>query len=188
MKKSVFAIALLPDRSSASRAELNPRYPPQTAPEAAPQPVAQHPLRKLICPPPSARGILSIPRTSMFLPESATGKSKRRRAAVPALRQALMGSTEITVIIYWMNGRLGGTWDIPMLPLTRISNPFFFGFGRAALTAVSAAADSAAPARSSFGLSSRALLYWITVLATSPTLNPLPLKQACTPRKHHPRR
>ena len=37
---------------------------------------------------------------------------------------------------YWMNGRLGGAWDIPMLPLARITNPFFFsrfqtgGFGR----------------------------------------------------------
>ncbi len=31
---------------------------------------------------------------------------------------------------FWMNGRLGDTWDMPMLPLTQVSNPFFFGFGR----------------------------------------------------------
>jgi hypothetical protein len=37
---------------------------------------------------------------------------------------------------YWMSGRLGRTWDIPILPLARIRSPFFFsriyagGFGR----------------------------------------------------------
>ena len=27
---------------------------------------------------------------------------------------------------FWMNGRLGTPWDIPLLPLARITNPFFF--------------------------------------------------------------
>jgi hypothetical protein len=37
---------------------------------------------------------------------------------------------------YWMNGRVGRVWDIPILPLSRITSPFFFsrispgGFGR----------------------------------------------------------
>lgn len=36
---------------------------------------------------------------------------------------------------FWMNGRLGTTWDMPMLPLAPVANPYFFsrisprGFG-----------------------------------------------------------
>jgi hypothetical protein len=68
-----------------------------------------------------------------------TGKRDReieaaRRAAVPVMAGAY-GGYGTYGDYYWMNGRLGAVWDVPMLPLTRIINPFFFstmqprGFG-----------------------------------------------------------
>ena len=69
-----------------------------------------------------------------------TGKRDReieaaRRAAVPVMAGSY-GEYGTYGDYYWMNGRLGAAWDIPMLPLTRITSPFYFsrifprGFGR----------------------------------------------------------
>jgi hypothetical protein len=69
-----------------------------------------------------------------------TGKRDRemqaaRQAAVPVMAGSY-GEYGTYGDYYWMNGRLGTEWDIPMLPFPRITNPFFFsrysphGFGR----------------------------------------------------------
>ena len=69
-----------------------------------------------------------------------TGKRDRemqaaRQAAVPVMAGSY-GEYGTYGDYYWMNGRLGGDWDIPMLPFPRITSPFFFsrysprGFGR----------------------------------------------------------
>jgi len=69
-----------------------------------------------------------------------TGKRDReieatRRAAVPVMAGSY-GEYGTYGDYYWMNGRLGAAWDIPMLPLARITSPFYFsrifprGFGR----------------------------------------------------------
>jgi hypothetical protein len=58
-----------------------------------------------------------------------------RQAAVPVMAGSY-GEYGTYGDYYWMNGRLGGDWDIPMLPFPRITSPFFFsrysphGFGR----------------------------------------------------------
>jgi hypothetical protein len=71
-----------------------------------------------------------------------TGKRDReieaaRRAAVPVMVGSY-GEYGTYGDYCWMSGRLGRTWDVPMLPLARISYPFFFSrispgwFGRGA--------------------------------------------------------
>ncbi len=59
-----------------------------------------------------------------------TGKRDReieaaRRAAVPVMVGGY-GEYGYYGDYYLMNGRRGAGWDIPMLPLARITNPFFF--------------------------------------------------------------
>ena len=63
-----------------------------------------------------------------------TGKRDRemeaaRRKSVPVMAGAY-GEYGYYGDYFWMNGRLGETWDMPMLPLSQVSSPFFFGFGR----------------------------------------------------------
>jgi hypothetical protein len=53
-------------------------------------------------------------------------EAARRKAATPAMVGGY-GDYGTYGDYYWMSGRLGSTWDIPILPLTRITNPFFFG-------------------------------------------------------------
>jgi hypothetical protein len=69
-----------------------------------------------------------------------TGKRDREIEAARRAAQPLMvgsyGEYGTYGDYYWMSGRLGRTWDIPILPLARIRSPFFFsriytgGFGR----------------------------------------------------------
>src|SRR6266404_3602041 len=59
-----------------------------------------------------------------------TGKRDReieaaRRAAAPVMMGGY-GEYGTYGDYYLMNGRRGGAWDIPMLPLTQVSGPFFF--------------------------------------------------------------
>lgn len=63
-----------------------------------------------------------------------TGKRDReaeaaRRKSVPVMA-GTYGEYGYYGDYFWMNGRLGDTWDMPMLPLSQVSSPFFFSFGR----------------------------------------------------------
>jgi len=69
-----------------------------------------------------------------------TGKHDReieaaRQSAVPVMA-GIYGEYGTYGDYFWRNTRLGSAWDMPMLPLARIVNPFFFsrisprGFGR----------------------------------------------------------
>ena len=123
MNKLVFAIALF-TIVPALRAQQAPTSdnPPQTAP----QPAAQNPNAQDNLPAEIRPGHPLDPADVDVL----TGKRDReieaaRRAAAPAMAGAYGGYGNYGDY-YWMNGRLGPAWDIPMLPLTPISNPFFF--------------------------------------------------------------
>src|SRR5579864_9233222 len=132
MKKLVFGIALflIVPALHAQQAETS-GTPPQAAPpaasQAAPQPpAAQNPTAQDNLPASIRPGHPLDPADVDIL----TGKRDReieaaRRAAIPALAGAY-GAYGTYGDYYWMNGRLGREWDIPMLPLARIGNPFFF--------------------------------------------------------------
>jgi hypothetical protein len=144
MNKLVFAIALfsIVPAIRAQQAETSgnpPQTAPQTeplaAPQAAPQPAAQNPNAQDNLPASIRPGHPLDPADVDVL----TGKRDReieaaRRAAVPVMAGAY-GGYGTYGDYYWMNGRLGTVWDVPMLPLPRIRNPFFFfpmqprGFG-----------------------------------------------------------
>jgi hypothetical protein len=137
MKKSVFAIALflIVPALRAQQAETsgNPPQPAQqTAPEAAPPPAAQIPAAQDNLPASIRPGHPLDPADVDIL----TGKRDREIAA--AQRGAVpypVGMYGTYGDPYLMQGRFGRAFDIPMLPLARISNPFFFsafqsrGFG-----------------------------------------------------------
>src|ERR1700688_1592834 len=138
MNKLVFAIALfsIVPALRAQQAETSgspPRAAPQTAPEAALQPAAQNPNAQDHLPASIRPGHPLDPADVDVL----TGKRDReieaaQRTAVP-ISVGMYGTYGDS---YAMQSRLGRAFDIPMLPLTRISNPFFFsmmqprGFGR----------------------------------------------------------
>jgi hypothetical protein len=107
---------------------------PETGP--ASQPAAQEPAAENQIPPELRPGHALDPADVDIL----TGKRDReieaaRQTAALAAAGAY-GEYGYYGDYYWMNGRLGPAWDIPMLPLARITNPFFFsrisprGFGR----------------------------------------------------------
>jgi len=138
MKKLVFAIALflvvpaLRDQQ-AETSGSQPQAAPQTAPEAAPPPPAQNPNSRDNLPASIRPGHPLDPADIDIL----TGKRDReieaaQRAGVP-ISVGMYGTYGDP---YAMQGRFGRGFDIPMLPLARISNPFFFstmqprGFGR----------------------------------------------------------
>ena len=122
MQMTVLAVALL--------SILPALHAQQSATSAEQQPTAQTPNAQTDLPADIRPGHPLDPADVEVL----TGKRDRemeaaRRAAVPALAGAY-GEYGNYGDYFWMNGRLGGTWDMPMLPLARISNPFFFGFSR----------------------------------------------------------
>ncbi len=128
MNKLVFAIALfmIVPALRAQQAETSgspPQAAPQTAPETAPQPAAQDPSPPDNLPASIRPGHPLNPADVDIL----TGKRDRE------IETARMAALPISVGMYGnygdpylMQGRFGRTFDIPMLPLTRISNPFFF--------------------------------------------------------------
>jgi hypothetical protein len=138
MKRLVFAIALflvIPAlrAQQADTSSNPPQAAPQTVPDAAPQPAAQNPNAQDNLPASLRPGHPLDPADVDIL----TGKRDReiaaaQRAAVP-YSVGMYGTYGDT---YAMQGRFGRAFDIPMLPLTRIGNPFFFsmmqprGFGR----------------------------------------------------------
>ncbi|MGA7793594.1 MAG: hypothetical protein WCA19_11195 [Candidatus Acidiferrales bacterium] len=138
MKKLVFAIALLlvVPALRAQQAETSgspPQTATQAAPEAAPPPAAQVPNPQDNLPASIRPGHPLDPADVDIL----TGKRDReieaaQRTAVPYS----VGMYGTYGDPYAMQGRFGRGSDIPMLPLARISNPFFFstmqprGFGR----------------------------------------------------------
>jgi hypothetical protein len=138
MKKLVFAIALflIVPTMCAQQADTNSN-PPQTATQAAPlaaaQPAVHNPTAQDNLPASIRPGHPLDPADVDIL----TGKRDRE------IEAARMAALPISVGMYGkygdllaMQGRFGRVFDIPMLPLTRISNPFFFstmqprGFGR----------------------------------------------------------
>jgi hypothetical protein len=133
MKKLVFAFALLliVPAIHAQKAETSGN-PPQTAPQAAPLSAAQNQNARDNLPPSIRPGHPLDPADVDVL----TGKRDREieaalRAAVP-ISVGMYGTYGDP---YMMQGRIGRAFDIPMLTLTRISNPFIFsmapgGFGR----------------------------------------------------------
>jgi len=131
MKNLVFALALLLMVSAlrAQQVETSgnpPQAAPQTAPEAAPQPATQNPNPQDNLPASIRPGHPLDPADVDIL----TGKRDReieaaRRAAVPAMVGGY-GEYGYYGDYYLMNGRRGAGWDMPMLPLPRITNPFFF--------------------------------------------------------------
>jgi hypothetical protein len=138
MKKLVFVIALLliVPSMSAQQADSSgnpPQTETQAAPLAAPQTAAQNPNAQDNLPASIRPGHPLDPADVDIL----TGKRDReidaaRMAALP-MSVGMYGNYGD---LYAMQGRFGRVFDIPMLPLARISNPFFFstfqprGFGR----------------------------------------------------------
>jgi len=138
MNKLVFAIALFlvfPSlrAQQADTSSSPPQAAAQTAPEAAPQPAAQNPNAQDTLPASIRPGHPLDPADVDIL----TGKRDReieaaQRAGVPYS----LGMYGTYGDPYAMQGRFGRGFDIPMLPLARIRNPFFFstlqprGFGR----------------------------------------------------------
>ena len=134
MDKLVFAIALLSfvPTLHAQQAETSGN-PPPTETQPAPQPAAQNPKAQNSLPAAIQLGHpLDLADVDVL-----TGKRDRE------IEAARMSAYPISVGMYGnygdsyaMQGRFGRTFDIPMLPLTRIGNPFFFsilqprGFGR----------------------------------------------------------
>ncbi len=134
MNKLVFAIALslIVPAIHAQQAETS-GSPPQTAPLATPQPAAQNQNAQDNLPASIRPGHPLDPADVDVL----TGKRDREiEAAQRAAAPISVGMYGTYGDPYLMQGRFGRAFDIPMLPLTRISNPFFFftmqpsGFGR----------------------------------------------------------
>src|SRR5579864_3544588 len=139
MKKLVFGIALflIVPALHAQQAETS-GTPPQAAPpaasQAAPQPpAAQNPTAQDNLPASIRPGHPLDPADVDIL----TGKRDREiEAAQRAAAPYSAGMYGTYGDPYAMQGRFGRGFDIPMLPLAQIGNPFFFsrmqsrGFGR----------------------------------------------------------
>jgi hypothetical protein len=126
---SVFLIVPALRAQQTGPTDTQPSASPSSELQAAPQPAAQTPNAQSQLPADIRPGHPLDPADVDVL----TGKRDRemeaaRRKAVPVMAGAY-GEYGNYGDYFWMNGRLGGTWDIPMLPLSRISDPFFFGFG-----------------------------------------------------------
>ncbi len=102
---------------------------PQPAPDTTAQPTSPNPSAQDQLPPELRPGHPLNPEDVDVL----TGKRDRQLAAAQRANAPVLASPYGEFGYYgdyfWMNGRLGDTWDIPMLPLPRINNPFFFGSG-----------------------------------------------------------
>ena len=125
MKKLVFAMALflvVPAlRAQQTETKDNPS---EAEAQAAPQPAAQNPNAQDNLPVSIRPGHPLDPADVDIL----TGKKDRemeasRRAAVPMT----VGMYGTYGDVYAMQGRYGAALNVPLLPLTRFSNPFFFG-------------------------------------------------------------
>lgn len=138
MKKLVFAIVLFlivpPMRAQqADTSGTPPQTKPQAAPLAAPQEAAQNPNTQENLPASIRPGHPLDPADVDVL----TGKRDReietpRMAALP-ISVGMYGNRGV---LYSTQGQFGRAFDVPILPLGRINNSFFFstlqprGFGR----------------------------------------------------------
>jgi hypothetical protein len=136
MKNSVFAVALIliVPALRAQQADTKNNQP-EASPQVESQAGAQNPNAQDQLPAAIRPGHPLDPADVDIL----TGKRDReieaaRRVAAPVMVGAY-GEYGYYGDSFLMNGRRGAEWDIPMLPLARISNPFFFsriqprGFG-----------------------------------------------------------
>lgn len=140
MKRGAIAISLLwllPLSDPALRAQQTaptgnaaqaaPQPGPDTVADTASQPAGPSPSPQDQLPPELRPGHPLNPEDVDVL----TGKHDRQIAAAQRANAPVVASPYGEFGYYgdyfWMNGRLGETWDIPTLPLPRISNPFFFG-------------------------------------------------------------
>jgi len=126
---AIFSIVPILHAQQSAPTDKQPLDSPQSETQAAQTPVTQNPNAQSQLPADIRPGHPLDPADVDVL----TGKRDReaqaaRRNAIPAIAGAY-GEYGNYGDYFWMNGRLGGTWDMPMLPLARISNPFFFGFG-----------------------------------------------------------
>src|SRR5579863_7864291 len=138
MSKWVFAVALflIVPAVRAQQAETSGKAPqsePQAAPQPAPQPAVQNPNAQDNLPPELRPGHPLDPADV----DTLTGKRDREiKASQASALQNIAGMYGNYGDPYLMQGRFGRALDIPMLPLARIGNPFFFstmqprGFGR----------------------------------------------------------
>jgi hypothetical protein len=127
MNNLVFAMALFlaVPALRAQQAETKDNPPQAEAQQAAPQASTEAPKTEDSLPAAIRPGHPLDPADVDIL----TGKRDReieasRQAAVPVM----VGGYGSYGNYYGMNGRLGAGWDVPLLPLARIENPFFFGF------------------------------------------------------------
>jgi hypothetical protein len=134
MNTLVFAIALffiVPTLSAQQGESID--KPPEAAPQTAPQPAAQDVSAQDNLPASTRPGHPLDPADVDIL----TGKRDREieaseRTAFP-ISAGMYGNYGD---LYAMQGRFGRAFDVPLLPLTRIGNPYFFftmqprGFGR----------------------------------------------------------
>jgi hypothetical protein len=125
MTKLVFAMALflIVPALRAQQTETKDN-PPQAEAQAAPQASTEAPNAENSLPAAIRPGHPLDPADVDIL----TGKRDReieaaRRAAMP-ISVGMYGNYGD---IYAMQGRFGGAFAVPLLPLTRIGNPFFFG-------------------------------------------------------------
>lgn len=131
MRKLFFAVVVLLMVPALRAQQTDPTdTQPSASSQVEPQPATQNPNAQTQLPADIRPGHPLDPADVDVL----TGKRDRemeaaRRSAVPVMAGAY-GEYGNYGDYFWMNGRLGGTWDIPILPLSRISDPFFFGFGR----------------------------------------------------------
>lgn len=142
MKRLVFGFAfflMVPAlRAQQTETEGNtPQAEAQTAPQTDPQVLAQAAAQDSL--PASIRPGHPLDPADVDI---LTGKRDRemeaaRQAGAPVMVDPY-GGYGYYGGYYRMNGRLGARWELPLLPLTRIRNPFFFsrlgplGFGRGA--------------------------------------------------------
>ena len=137
MTKLLLVVALCSLVPAAHAQQATMGEPPTSAsrPETDPasQPVAQEPAAENQIPPELRPGHALDPADVDIL----SGKRDREiEAARQTAAVVAYGEYGYYGDYYWMNGRLGTAWDIPVLPLSRITNPYFFsrisrrGFGR----------------------------------------------------------
>jgi hypothetical protein len=134
MNKLVFAITLflVVPALRAQQAETKDA-PPQAASQPAPQASTEAPNAENSLPAAIRPGHPLDPADVDIL----TGKRDREIEASRVAAAPILGGGYVPYgDIYAMSGRRGEGFDLPFLPLTRISNPFFFsmlsprGFGR----------------------------------------------------------
>ena len=134
MNRLVFAIVVfsIVPAMRAQQADTSGN-PPQTETQAAPQPAAQNPNAQDNLPAAIRPGHPLDPADVDILTGRRDREIEAARIAALPISVGMYGSYGDP---YAMKGRFGRAFDIPLLPLTRISNPFFFstmqprGFGR----------------------------------------------------------